>query len=309
MSETAWAHGIDISNNQGRIDFDALAKEGQVKFIIAKCCEGPAFIDHWLAYYASECARKNIALGTYAFARPSQGPPEPQADFYVALMNALGWTKDTPFVIDMEDEDFPVGADAGWWTLAFVRRVRALTGRKCLIYTYRYYITSRRLDQYPELAEYGLWLASVDGGLGAIPAPWTKAVVWQYDWYTPIAGVSGNVDADWCMEGDAEAFKRLSDSDDAMTPEIAIPAGVADPVTGYVVDPIFIAAYDFVRDGRPLAGSAGYTDGKIRQLFENAVLEGDGRSEPRRGGVGQSLAAIIGAGTRPDWPDVHPLGV
>lgn len=307
------SHGIDISNNQGWIDWAALAGdltpqgERRCQFVIAKCSEGQAFVDRWLPAYKAGCEAHKIPIGYYHFGRPSEGPPEPQADFFVGLANQIGWTKDTPFVLDIEDEDVAVGSDQGWWVEAFVDRVEALTGRVCVIYSYRWYCENHQFGKYPRLQRCKLWIAAVDGAIGPLPAPWTDVALWQYDWATEFDGIAMPVDADWCLEGGPETFLRLSDGDSAITPEEAIASGIPDPVTGHTVDPIFLAAYDFARDGRPLAGSALYSDGKVRQLFENSVMESNGRGEPRRGGLGQALAALIGKDARPDWPDVHPL--
>ena len=303
-----WAHGIDVSNNQGRIDWPQVFATGLVEFVIAKASEGASFVDHWLAAYAAACDAAGVARGIYHFARPSRSRATEEADLFVSCANAVGWDRDVPFVLDLEDEDYAPGEDAGGWALDWCERVRARTGRRALVYTYRYYITSRKLDRYPALAEYGLWLAAVDGTLGATPSPWGSVPLWQYHWRGQIDGIAGPVDLNWCRAGGADAFRRLSDDAAAsVTPEAAISAGIVDPVTGYTVDPAFVRAWSMERDGRPLAGSALYSDGVTRQLFERSVLETNGRGEPTRGGVGQALAAVIGRGTRPDWPDVHPL--
>lgn len=78
------------------------------------------------------------------------------------------------------------------------------------------------------------------------------------------------------------------------------------PASGHTVGGDFLGVWNLTAHGNPLGPMVKYDDGKLRQLFENVVLESDGRGNVRVGGLGQAYAAKAGSGI-PDWPTVHPL--
>ncbi len=76
--------------------------------------------------------------------------------------------------------------------------------------------------------------------------------------------------------------------------------------TGHTIHPFFHAVWSLETDGYPVLPAIGYTDGKIRQVFDNSLLEAnaDG-SSVRRGGLGQAFVRLSG-GNHPDWDQIHP---
>src|SRR5262245_60561532 len=62
-----YPRGVDLSNNNGDVDFDALAGSG-IQFAICKASEGTWFRDGWFSHFWSECKRLNLARGAYHFA-------------------------------------------------------------------------------------------------------------------------------------------------------------------------------------------------------------------------------------------------
>lgn len=91
--------GIDVSNHQGRIDWDALAASG-VAFAYIKATEGATFKDKSFGRNWREAARVGIPRGAYHFFRLCRSIAE-QAENLIETVpkeaNAL------PLVIDAED--------------------------------------------------------------------------------------------------------------------------------------------------------------------------------------------------------------
>lgn len=85
-----------------------------------------------------------------------------------------------------------------------------------------------------------------------------------------------------------------------------------DPVTGVYIHPDLQDTYVFEKHGHALLPACGYSDGKVRQLFERACLESGGRpGEDPTASLGAALLHMTGGGDQgnryPDWPGVHPL--
>lgn len=82
-----------------------------------------------------------------------------------------------------------------------------------------------------------------------------------------------------------------------------------DPITGHTVAPEFRALYDrlggLAGAGRPRTPMVRYSDGKLRQLFDNMVLEFDAaQGAARIGGLG--IAYQMQAGQYPVWGEIVP---
>jgi hypothetical protein len=74
----------------------------------------------------------------------------------------------------------------------------------------------------------------------------------------------------------------------------------------YTLGSPFVGFYHAAVHGLLLGPMVAYTDGGLRQLCENAVLESVPGQQVRAGGLGQ--AYLHGTGKRiADWPTVHPL--
>lgn len=298
-------HGVDVSNHQGMIDWDAAKNSGLVDFAIIKTSEGTDFVDDWWVRNVTECRRLNIPLGTYHYTLPSSCDAVAEAQHYVRVRSALGVLPGESHWGDHEDPALPVGGAAGSYAARWRAEVRRLVSDDSGVYTYPSYITERNMG-VPELADAALWYASYDGAMGPVPAPWPRVAIWQYTAFKSIAGIGDRIDCNW-FEGTVDDFRALGHRQALDPAQLAALLNAPDPLTGFVVDPLFSRLYDLARHGRPLAGSALYTDGTVRQLFENCTLEKPATGEARVGtGLGQALAAAIGHGTRPDWPDVHP---
>jgi lysozyme len=186
-------NGVDVSNNNGGIDWDAVSASG-VQFAICKATQGTTFRDGFFADNMAEMKRLGLVRGAYHFARPSENSAEDEADFFVSVVQATLEPGDL-VALDMEDENVPVGNDVGPWTLTWLRRVENALGYKPLVYTFPNYVPTRSLDE-AELADYPLWWASYDVPPRDAPAPWGERAILQFTATGRVPGISGNVDLD-----------------------------------------------------------------------------------------------------------------
>jgi GH25 family lysozyme M1 (1,4-beta-N-acetylmuramidase) len=193
-----YPEGIDVSNNNGRIDWAAVASTGMA-FGIAKITEGTWFRDGFFRANWDGMKANHIFRGAYHFARPSRSTAVAEADYFVNAFELLGRQLEPGDLaaLDLEDPDVPMFQDLSAWTLAWLRRVEERVGFKPLCYTSPGYAQQHRLANLPPIGEYGLWLAS--WGVPTpppAPAPWELVAFHQYavDGPGSVPGVVGEID-------------------------------------------------------------------------------------------------------------------
>ena len=189
--------GIDVSNHQGWINWQAVAESGGASFAFMKATEGTYYNDTWFARNWLQAAEWDIPRGAYHFARPSRGLPEQEAQFFLnTVLNTGPLREGDMLVLDMEDEQYHGGGpygSAGAWSLGFLQYLEAAVGFRPIFYWATWY---RLLDiqAVPELGQYPLWLASYQALMPMVPAPWDILSFWQYTSSGHMPGVQGDCD-------------------------------------------------------------------------------------------------------------------
>lgn len=192
----AWPYGIDISNWQGTIDWDAVATGG-IGFAFAKTSEGLDYLDPTFERNWAEMKRVGLVRGAYHFARPDGSGPEDQAAFFVSsVLGHGGLMTGDLLVLDLEAGS----GNLADWAQRFGEAVRSLTGAAPLVYTNQDFINTHGLGA-PALASYPLWLAAWSAQMPEPPGSWSYIAVWQYTDAAQVGGVSGGVDGDRCPIG------------------------------------------------------------------------------------------------------------
>lgn len=182
-------HGIDVSHYQGRINWDEVARDPNVRYVYIKATEGVKTVDDRYEENFRECKRVGIKVGSYLFFRPHL-PAKAQFDLFMSMVDTK--KQDLLPLIDAE-------AIKGVSVYAFQTRLLELCdlfekeyGKKPLIYTgrnfydrniagnsrlrsYKYFIAAYTLDE-PELS---------DGN---------DFLMWQYTATGRAKGIRGNVD-------------------------------------------------------------------------------------------------------------------
>ena len=211
--------GIDVYDGQGTIDWNKVksgrpdastADGGDGKyFAFIKATQGnynqqTKFDSNWTNAKAA-----GVLRSAYHFFDPTIDGKEQAAYVLAQVGSDLG---ELPPLVDVECPTSATEASAsanceytgnsGWAPPAtiqsrlfdFLDAVEAATGKKALIYSYPSWfatvgVTDARLANYP------LYIASLSS-CANVPAPWTKAVFWQYSFTGTVYGISGDCDLD-----------------------------------------------------------------------------------------------------------------
>ncbi len=216
--------GIDVSNFQGRIDWDRVAaarvhnpvtgKSEPIRFAYIRA-SGSTYVDASFTRNWRECKRVGIRRGPYV-AMTAAAYQHTATAFYAQLAEAIaaggGWGfGDLPPMLDHEKGQAPDPTLAQW--AANVRVVQALReeirdrmGRRAGVYAGGYW--TGLADQLPPdlrfaLSDAPLWCPDY----GRVSLPWDCEVpdewapergghwyIRQYDSRGEVAGISGNVD-------------------------------------------------------------------------------------------------------------------
>jgi hypothetical protein len=294
--------GIDLASHQGA----NYAYPGWAQFAIVKASGGHDYKNEFRGSQAANARARGLKVGWYHYLfEPSSGGGDMAREFANFRDAVLPYIQVTDTCwLDVEEFLSSVGlegADLGGLIDAWCAMVQQAFGCQVGIYCATWYLVAAGLAQDARLAKRPFWIASWQATppSGAFLAPWQAITIWQFN--------ADGIDKD-LFYGDAAAWDALGVPD-------THPAGddpwayLRDPFGpfGHTVHPFFHADYSLQKYGYPLGPAVAYSDGgMIRQLFENACFQSNGRSQPQQAALGQALIHMTGTGIA-DWPDVHPL--
>jgi lysozyme len=183
--------GIDVSEFQGTIDWNAVAASG-VQFAFTRVSDGltpdSAFSVNYSAIKAAGMVR-----GAYQFFEPGQDPAS-QAALLLQSIGPLG-IGDLPPVLDVEitggQSPAQLAADIQTW----VNAVQQAIGRTPMIYTGTPFWNSAVALNNSFSAE-PLWIAGIGVGCPNLPSIWHNWVFWQFSDTGSVPGVSTLTDLD-----------------------------------------------------------------------------------------------------------------
>jgi GH25 family lysozyme M1 (1,4-beta-N-acetylmuramidase) len=211
--------GIDVSHYQGKMLWN-IAKSAGISFAILKAGEGTSFKDDQFEYNVSECNRLGIPWGAYFYWYP-QYDPIAQANNFINILagrvpKMLAWG-------DFEQPTTLTATQVQPKVKAFMERMD--DSYKVGIYTSPYYWESK-VGSPLFGANYPLWIANYQVSSPKIPAPWTKALIWQYsssESGSKYGAQSATVDTDYWMGTDEEFAKLIGSSPVVVTPPATTP--------------------------------------------------------------------------------------
>lgn len=241
----AMPRGIDVSNNNGSIDWPQVAASG-VQFAFMKATEGVGFRDRFLPGWWSSTKQLALTRGAYDFGRPDKAQPEAEARYFLDYVESVGLEPGDLLALDLEDYNGSLDRailPVAQWTVRWVRYIHAATGFLPLIYSNASTILEHGLAEHPELAECGLWLASwrVPTPPQA-PPPWDVVLIHQYEVGEDgtMPGVSGQIDLNR-VNGTLDDLRRYGKPGAAASaPE---PAPIVDPLQAKVDGLVNAVAY------------------------------------------------------------------
>lgn len=200
--------GIDVFDGQGTIDWQAVSRAG-IAFAMIKATQGTYDMQSTFPANWAGSRRSGVHRAAYHFFDPTDDGAA-QAQRFLATMGALE-PDDLPPMLDLECPDgdpdcLGTGADgsapagviaARMWD--WIHAVEAATGTKPIVYTFADYFASSGVDP-AGLEGYPLFLAQPSTmespACFTVPAPWSRATMWQYSWSGRVSGIDGAVDRD-----------------------------------------------------------------------------------------------------------------
>ena len=199
------AKGIDVSEHQGWINWDAVKNSGKVDFAILRVGYGDNYTfqdDKQWARNVSECERLGIPYGVYIY---SYAQSSSQINSEVAHVKRLlsGHNPSYPVYIDMEDNSTTyLGRNTlTQFAKSFCQQITN-AGYTAGVYAnlnwWNNYLYASQLDSYDR------WVAQYNSSC------WYDGdySLWQYSSSGSVSGISGNVDMNYC-------YTNFNDASDA----------------------------------------------------------------------------------------------
>jgi GH25 family lysozyme M1 (1,4-beta-N-acetylmuramidase) len=193
---------IDISSNNGIIDFKTLAQQG-VDELFIRLTMGYGTQDKLSKSNAQGATENGIPISFYHFvyAHSDIDPIEDstkQANYFVQILNTMPVYQ--RLAIDCEPEDAS-GTDTKYtqeqysqWLANFLYVVKASTGHDMIIYTYTDYL-NKHLPSNHKFGAYDLWIAQYKNeSQPTLPKGWNTWELWQYTEKGQVLGIDGMVD-------------------------------------------------------------------------------------------------------------------
>lgn len=197
LPEGATAQGIDVSEFQYRINWDAVKASG-VDFAIIRIGWWNNGVDKYFERNVAECERLGIPWGAYLYSYSMDAEDAAsEANHAIDLMNqmkAKGYTPDLPVYLDLEDKEVPLDAAKLATISSTFNGKIAAAGYEPGVYAsaswWKNYLTSPVFDSWSK------WSAQY---YSVCEAP-SDPDMWQYTSSGSVPGISGPVDVNYMMD-------------------------------------------------------------------------------------------------------------
>ena len=175
-------NGIDISNYDGYVDFNAVKQSG-IKAVYMKASESNYFIDPYASENSINAKKAGLKVGYYHYLTGSSSPEEQARLFYNCIKDK---PNDLKPCVDVESSP----ETASDYTIRFINEFKKLSDMDVVVYTYSNFIPN--LD--PSLSQYTLWEANYNKNPFVLPsnAIWTNRAGHQYSSTGTVPGVNAD---------------------------------------------------------------------------------------------------------------------
>ena len=192
--------GIDISNNNGSINFNGVKNSG-VECVYIKATEGTTFQDSYKSAFYGGAKTIGAKVGFYHFLVGTSAPETQAENFYNQIKD---YENDLVPMLDVE-VNFNGLND---YIARFIARFNQLTNMEIGIYTYTSF-----LNEYIDVERFKtlkLWEANYNNNPWNLPTNgFTNRVGHQYTEKGTIGGVNGNCDVNEFNEGVFNGNKQV----------------------------------------------------------------------------------------------------
>jgi GH25 family lysozyme M1 (1,4-beta-N-acetylmuramidase) len=185
--------GIDISNNNGSIDFGKVAADG-VEYVYVKATEGQSFKDNTMESFYNECKNNGLKVGAYHFLVGTSSP-EAQAENFYSMIKDYDW--DLVPMMDVETNFDGLS----YYVERFITKFKQLSPLTLGLYSYTSFI-EYITDAEEIIKDMPFWEANYNND------PWnltsnffSNRIGHQYTETGNISGVSEACDIDSFTEG------------------------------------------------------------------------------------------------------------
>jgi GH25 family lysozyme M1 (1,4-beta-N-acetylmuramidase) len=248
MRKMGYIKGIDISNNNGSIDFGQVVAD-DVGYVYVKATEGKTFQDSKLEGFYLECKINNLKVGAYHFL-VSTSSPEAQAENFYKKIKDFEW--ELIPMLDVETE-FEGLCD---YIVRFINAFKELSLLQLGIYTYTGFIANIQ-EIENTIKDYPFWEANYNNDPWNLPSNFfTNRIGHQYTETGEILGAHGKCDVNSFTEG---VLIKNTTTDGAMK-------------TGWYYDENSCKWYYFNEEGIMQTGWV-KVDDKWYHLDNNGVME------------------------------------
>jgi GH25 family lysozyme M1 (1,4-beta-N-acetylmuramidase) len=191
--------GIDVSSNQGVIDWAQVAAAGQ-HYAFIRSSMGRGGVDRRFSTNYRHAKESGLLVGVYHLVRPEWRGVE-QIDHFLRTLGDR--TPDFPLVLDVElngSDLIPPQRKSVAEVTACVREcvtvLETRGARKPIIYTGAWFWNDN-ITPSREWDAYDLWVASYGTTAPRLPIGWTDWHFWQYTDKGRLPGIQNNVDLNW----------------------------------------------------------------------------------------------------------------
>ncbi|MDZ4767150.1 MAG: glycoside hydrolase family 25 protein [Chloroflexota bacterium] len=206
--------GIDVSSNQGVIDWAQVAAAGQ-KYAFIRSSMGRGGVDKRFSTNFRQAQEAGLLVGLYHLVRPEWRGVE-QIDHLMATV--ADRKPDFPLVLDVELDGtdlIPPQPKSVEEITACVREcvnvLETRGARKPIIYTGGWF-WNKKITPSSEWDAYDLWVAHYGSTAPSLPLGWTDWKFWQYSDKGRVPGLRGDVDMNW-FDGTLEDLIRYAKGD------------------------------------------------------------------------------------------------
>jgi GH25 family lysozyme M1 (1,4-beta-N-acetylmuramidase) len=199
--------GIDVSNNNGQVDWARVARAG-IAFAYIKSTEGLTFDDDWYARNREGAAKAGIPAGAYHFARPGNNTPEDEVQHFLTV--AAPRVGELLPAVDLEHsaanpKDRAVSvANRLKWVRRFLQLMEKELGAKPVMYLNPDY--GNNALKGGDFSAYPLWLAHY-AAKPSVPGTWKNYAIWQFSEHGKVDGAAGDVDMNIASPGVLRSLK------------------------------------------------------------------------------------------------------
>lgn len=196
-SEGRIFRGIDVSEFQGEIDFDALRRDG-IEAVYIRAGVGSDYTDAYFDENYDKAKAAGLKVGIYHYVTAhSVDEGRQQARFFASL--AAGRELELRLAMDFEYFGSLSVRQINRISRAYLEELTALTEKEAVIYS----DTSNAINIFDRrlAREYPLWVAQYDADEPSDNGKWDNWVGFQYSDVGRVSGIYGDVDLDLFTDG------------------------------------------------------------------------------------------------------------